>query len=152
MKRFSSSYLDYEKDNYKLIKDFYKNSSSCAAIDYSLKTVHVKEEIDIWLRVVVEECLYVGLCVTKNNADKGWLLTDSEVKQYLPKIDFSKMGKNRHGGSWVYWEFLPTDNNKDSPNFKVSNEQFYDLFDDEKFKTFIENCVVSINKFMDCYF
>ena len=61
--------------------------------------------------------------------------------------DFFKDKKLNNGYSygWITWQYLP--NEKEAPNFKHFNENYYALFNDEKSKLLIEKCVETIREF-----
>lgn len=62
-------------------------------------------------------------------------------------IDFlkDKALANREPSGWITWQYLP--NNSEAPNFKHFNENYYLLFDKEKYKPLIEKCVNVVKEF-----
>ncbi len=67
-------------------------------------------------------------------------LAEEEIKTILPNVD-------THVDGWLtYCKALPRDNEKVSPDFKQFDETYFDLFDEEKFNMFINQCTESIEK------
>ena len=62
-------------------------------------------------------------------------------------IDFfkDKMLDNGYSHGWITWQYLPND--KEAPNFKYFNENYYLLFDKEMCKPLIEKCVNVVREF-----
>lgn len=62
-------------------------------------------------------------------------------------IEFFKDKKldNGYSHGWITWQYLPND--REAPNFKYFNENYYLLFDKEKCKPLIEKCVSAVREF-----
>lgn len=52
---------------------------------------------------------------------------------------------NGYSYGWITWQYLPND--KEAPNFKNFNENYYLLFNEEKSKLLVEKCVNMIREF-----
>jgi hypothetical protein len=80
--------------------------------------------------------IYIGhrLCVGLDTADRTGAIVEH----------------NEQGGTGL-WAYLPQggndpDDNSACPNFRSCNEAFYNLFDDDYFKVFVEKCVLKIRE------
>ena len=63
-------------------------------------------------------------------------------------IDFFKdkiLDDNGYSHGWITWQYLPND--KEAPNFKYFNENYYLLFDKEMCGPLIEKCVNVVREF-----
>lgn len=135
---------DYEYNNYNLSNSFYdKKESSYPGISYFCKSLN-KSGVDLWLRIEIDHQLFVGYCTPLNGQQQGNQQNKDEIKQILWNID------PRVDAWWVYSELLPENDENDSPNFKEFNEKYFDLFDEEKFNIFINQCIESIEKMWKC--
>lgn len=132
--------FDYKFDNYSAIKNFYKyNRSTYPALTYKYKKIDDTKEI--WLRIEIDYNLFVGFVVAENNENpQKQILEENDIKKLLPKFE------SEIDSWWAYWEYLPIDD-KDAaytPNFKIHNDIYYNLFDDDYFDKFIDDCVLRI--------
>lgn len=133
---------DYAADDFKKISEFYRyNRSSYPGISYLYKS-NIKESIDIWVRVEIDWRIYIGYCCVIDGQAGKQSLTEKEIKNILnvePCID----------DWWLYWEFLPVDNEIECPNFKSLNEEYFKLYDDESFNKFVDVSVQKIKKLLN---
>ena len=132
--------FDYKFDNYSAIKNFYKyNRSTYPALTYKYKKIDDTKEI--WLRIEVDYNLFVGFVLAENNENpQKQILEENDIKKLLQKFE------PEIDGWWAYWEYLPIDDNDAAytPNFKIHNDIYYNLFDDDYFDKFIDDCVERI--------
>ena len=98
--------------------------------------------MDLLFRFEIDNCLYAGFCVSKNGEPAGQQLSKDEINDLLDDC------KDKIGGWWIYWEYLPQENVIPSPNFKAFNEVYLDLFDENKFEQFIDLCEISISNIL----
>ena len=127
--------FDYEYNNGEKIKNYYeRKTSTYPGISYLYKK-DIKEGVDIWFRVEIDWKLFVGFCVPLHGRAGKQQLSEEEIKCYIPSFEPAVEGW------WAYWEYLPVDYEMVSPDFKVFNEAYFNLFDDAKFEQFIEQCV-----------
>ncbi|GAA0797548.1 hypothetical protein GCM10008910_20440 [Faecalicatena orotica] len=49
---------------------------------------------------------------------------------------------------WAYWEYVPNNDEVQSPDFKEHNQAYYDLFDHVKFDTFVDVCAEKIKNLL----
>lgn len=68
------------------------------------------------------------------------MLADDEIRDVLPNYE------PQIDGWWIYWEYLPEDNESECPNFKEFNDAYFDLFEEDKFDKFIDRCVCGIER------
>jgi hypothetical protein len=101
------------------------------------------KNVDIWIRMEIEyDGIYIGFCVTENGKKTNQLLSSEEIKKYL-------QGKERIGSWWIYWERIK-DNQSRCPNFNNLNnlnDAYFDLFDEDFFKEFVDICVKKFEEF-----
>lgn len=70
---------------------------------------------------------------------------DKSKENVLTDFFKDKMLNNGYSYGWITWQYLP--NEREAPNFKHFNENYYALFNDEKCKLLIEKCVETIREF-----
>lgn len=133
-------------------KDYYKtnNTKICPGLNYIWKE-HVKDNVDIWLRIEVDHRLYVGLYIASENKDNGRCLDEKEIDKILGDLT-----PDPSRSDWrIYWRYLLDDGdngseNKDNtPNFRALNQAFFDLCDEHKRKEFVDKAVEIIIKLME---
>lgn len=136
----------YKNEGNYLIHSFCskKTSKICPAIPYRYKKLNAKKEIWFMIEVGNYGGLHCGFLTAKNGDDISKLcVSNDELKTHI-NIPF---GFNKDEG-WFYWEYLPLHDNDGlpdtSPDFKLSNEAFIKLFDDENFNEFIDRCMLRI--------
>lgn len=138
-----------EKD--KVLNDYYKSlttyynkkgstssKSTCIGLSYFIKKLDKKND-DLLLKLGIDEENYLIV---------GFYTPEIELNE-IEINDLLKKHEACSGGGWIYWEFLPYDNEAKCPKFKDFNEVYYDLFDEIKFNEFIDDCENSILKFLD---
>ncbi len=138
---------DYEYTDNKLIADYFKHQKSTyPGMTYRIKTIG--KDLDLCFRVEIDYNIFCGYVVVTTKNDKNEFLdeitlTDEEIKYHLN-------GKILKDGEWLYWEFLPIANNDDeTPNFKMNNQAFFDLYNEEKFNIFIDKSINTIEELLN---
>lgn len=133
---------DYEFADYKLVNNYYeKKGSSYPGISYFCKSLG--NGLDLWFRVEIDHHIFVGFCTPFNDKACGKQLSENEIEIILPKLE------PYIDGWWVYWEYLPKDDEIHAINFKEFNDEYLSLFDESTFNSFIETSVNSINYMLD---
>lgn len=134
--------FDYRFKDYDRVKRYYHVKASTNP-GISFKIGKVINGRDIWFRIELGHHLYCGLV---NSKDGDWIqcdLTEKEIKE-LTGIDA------RIDGWWLFWEYLPfDDSNGTIPDFKQSNELYFDLFDEKGFEEFISSCMTKIYSILE---
>lgn len=69
------------------------------------------------------------------------------MKQKIEKL-FPKI-KLKADSCWINFEYLPNGEEKEGPNFKNHNEVCYNLYDDLKFESFMNDSVKLIEEMID---
>lgn len=132
------SMYSYKNDNFKLVNTYYnKKGSTCPGLSYFIKTLD-KKDVDLVLRFEINHHLFAGFCTPYKNKFDGKKLNKNEINNLLD------IQENCDNGWWIYWEYLPQFKESIRPDFKDFNEAYFDLFDDHKFKEFIDLCEESI--------
>ncbi len=122
---------------------FYAYSkSTLPGLTYCCKK-NIKKDVDLCFRVEIDYRLYCGFCTPEANKDAGAKLSADEARELL-KIE--NLRRDEVEKWWIHWEFVPNEN--ETPNFKQFNDAWYDLFDEEKFNQFIENCMETIERIL----
>ena len=138
--RLKDVICDYEV----AIDSFYANNkSSWPGLTYCCKK-NVKQDVDLCFRVEIDYRLFCGFCTPEKNQNTGEKLSTDEAKGLLKCENLRKSSKNNW---WIHWEYLP--NEKEAPNFKEFNDDWYDLFDEDKFTKFIEKCIENIERVLN---
>lgn len=133
----------YKENNYKTVNTYYdKKGSTYPGLSYFIKSLD-KKDVDLLLRFEINYNLFAGFCTPYKNKFNGKQLDTDEINNLLC-ID-----EQCNSGWWIYWEYLPHDNESTCPNFKDFNEAYFDLFDECKFNKFIDLCVESILNLLD---
>lgn len=128
---------DYAYDNFKKIHDFYQHRrSTYPGISYAYKN-EVKKDVDVWVRIEIDWNIFVGYCCPVRQKAGEQPLTNDEIKSVLKKEPCTE-------NWWAYWEYCPSDSEKECPNFKTMNDAWIELFDKEKFDAFVERCAQMI--------
>lgn len=129
---------DYEFDNFRLVKSYYeRKGSSFPGISYYCKSLQ-KPGVDLWFRIEIDYCIFAGFCTPNNDKACGKQFNDIEVRTITSKL------QPRVDGWWTYWEYLPKNDEMNSPNFKQFDEEYLKLYDETTFCSFVEECVNSI--------
>lgn len=134
---------DWEFNNYKRLNTYYLSKSyTYPGISYPFKT-NIKPGIDIWFRIEFEDYFIAGFVLAKNGKLEGQVLSETEIKNYLPHIEPS------FNSYWAYWEYLP--NEESAPNFKYPEESdlYFKLYDDQYYENFINECIKGINMILN---
>lgn len=142
---------DYMWNNGEKAEKFYvRKSSTYPGISFKYKYDQEKD-CEIWVRVEIDWRIYIGYCASeKGRAVHPCIYNVEEAKKLgLPAAaDFGECTELLDW--WISWELLGFGNNEndDTPNFKEPNSVFYDLYDEDKFNTYIEKIVKRISEYM----
>ena len=133
---------DYEYNDGKKVKTYYeKQNSTYPGISYPYRQ-SVKPGVDIWFRIEIAGRMIAGFCVAVNGKASNQVLTEEEIKKFLPHIspDIENW--------WAFWDLLPVSDNAQSPDFKSTDceDVYYNLYDEAYFEDFIKQSLESINK------
>ncbi len=133
---------NYEHDFIGERTERFYNGRSCPGLSFKLKE-DIKPNIDMLLRIEVDNRIYAGIILTKNGV---W---DKEINKedLVSKEDLQKILKNKNletDKRWVYSEYLPDGDGDSSPNFRDFNDEYYKLYDDVYFNEFIKQSVKRI--------
>lgn len=141
--RLEDSALDYETGNGRLLSTFYeKSASTYPGINYFCKSL--RDGIDLWFRIEIEAYPYFGFCTPKNRQEAGKQLTETERCSL-----FGEAAKN--DGWWVMWEYPPFGERNSSINFKTSDQNYFSLYDEERFVGFIDESYSRMKEITDKY-
>lgn len=119
---------DYSYHDFQKINVFYQRTKTYPGINYLYRS-NVYPNIDIWVRIEIDDDIFIGYCCPVNGKAGAQPLRNEELRNLLhiePKTD----------NWWAYWECLPNDSC--CPNFKYPNESFIQLFDKAEFERFVE--------------
>lgn len=135
--------FDYAYDNYSKLYKFYdKKQSTWPGLSY-LYREGIEPNIDIWVRLEIDNRIFIGFCIVKNGKCEGESLTTERKQQLFGDLKFYDKSW------WVADEYISQSNENEPPNFKDINEALIQLFDDDKFNNFIDICVDKINEFLN---
>lgn len=128
---------DYASDDYKNCNDFYKYKySTYPGISYEYKS-KVKPNIDIWVRIEIDNRIFIGYCCPVDGKSVKQALTQDEIEQIL--------GVKTHIDDWwAYWEYVPDGNDELCPNFKAANDAYLKLFNEPSLEEFTTKCATKI--------
>ncbi|WP_333657138.1 PD-(D/E)XK nuclease family protein [Tissierella praeacuta] len=141
-KKLENEY-DYAANEGEKVNKFYSlKNSTCPGISYLYKT-DVKPNIDIWVRIEIEDFIFVGYCVANCQKWEKQSLSEGEIMNHIKWID-----KPEIDNWWAYYEYLPDDNSDETPDFRNANEYYLNLFSKEEFDSFVDICVNKINEFL----
>lgn len=139
-----SNQYDYEFNDSKINNYYERKGSTYPGISFFCKSLS-KPGVDLWFRIEIAYCIYAGFCTPLNDKFSEKQLSDEEIKITLPNFEPCV------DGWWIYWEFLPIDDNNLSPNFKEFNEEYLNLFNEAQFNSFIDKSIMSIKNMLDNY-
>lgn len=146
MKGFNkeNSYYYYKNDK-GLTKCFYNyQKTTYPGINYYCNKIN--DDIDLWYRIEIEDTIFAGFCAFDKRINKE-IVVDDSLKEQIQKR-FLKLNINPDGW-WINYKYLPNGNENDNPNFKNHNEAYYNLYDDLKFESFINDSVKLIQEMID---
>ncbi len=137
----------YYKKEYEQLKKFYDaDKNSCSGFSYKIDSIN--QDFELWFRIDIDKDLAAGFC-TFNVKENKLLISDVNtqlaIRSKFPKIPSGFCIND----TWVYYELLPENDDSRALNFKRYNDLYYSLYDDEKFKEFINNCKATITRVMD---
>lgn len=133
---------DYTFDEYKKCNDFYKfKYSTYPGISYEYKS-NVKANVDIWVRIEIDNHIFIGYCCPVDGNSGKQVLTEAEIIEFIgvdPYID----------NWWAYWEYVPEDNDLLCPDFKAANDPYLRLFDELYLEQFVTKCADKVIELLD---
>lgn len=140
---------DYTYNNYSAVRNYYKHKHPKDYVSPSARYIfkNIDKHLDIAFTVGIVDALWMGLLVLKDRKDTGeTLLSHKELKRYIVLPN-----GYRDENSLFYWEWLPehSDDASYSPDFECADELFLNLFDDEKFEKFVNECMNKISQLFD---
>lgn len=132
-------------------EDFYNTYSTYPGIDYVIKNVNLRNDLELWFRIEVEHCLFAGVCVFDPNADsaygRGNQVDDVSEELEEEVLQYLNLDEIKKGSWWLTWWYLPTGTDKrrvnaeSVPDFKAMNEKAVQLSDETCRKAFVQECV-----------
>ncbi len=135
LERYDTAY-EYEDR----VDEYYsRKESSYPGITYSFLKWN---DYDICFRVEINWRIFCGFHLYKNGdeVDAKDVVGDEKIIKLI--------GREINDDDWLYWEYLPDGIMKNSPNFKEEDEAFFNLFDDTKFDTFINDAINIIKTYL----
>lgn len=139
--RIYEAEYSYDDKKYYRTKTFYESKNKCPGVDFYFKSTGL-EDVDIWLRIEIEDRLFWGFCVAKNKKWSDSKILKDRVKILIPNIDL----KMKDDSWWLYWEYLLNDDLTKTPDFRSFNDTYFKLFDREYRGIFINDCIEQILK------
>jgi len=121
--------------------DYKNDNCSFAYPGISYKLCNLKEKLELWLRVEIDQYMFVGFCIAE-----GGKAYHKKYKEDIPEIE-NISSKRRYNDSWwcYYEDFEEKDN---TPRFKGGyNEMFYKMLDKETRKEFVSLVVEKFDRF-----
>lgn len=136
------NYYEYQDK----IKDYYnKKESSYPGLNYVCNKIKLKNDLELWFRIEIEDILFCGFCLfdRKNNKQFDKLSDEiyEEIKLQIPNI------KINQDGWWISWYRIPNDDS--TPNFQREEDNLFNLFDKKYYENFINQCMNEIDKVLD---
>ncbi len=128
---------DYSYDNFKKCNGYYsyKSSSTCPGISYLYKK-NVKDNVDVWVRIEIDEHIFVGYCSPFNDKFENKQLIEMEIQD---------LGITpRQANWWLYWEYVFQNETNSKVNFKNSNEAYFNLFNKDYEEKFVNECTEKV--------
>ena len=138
IKKLDNEYDYANQISSRLTRYYDLKGTTYPGISYEYKT-KVKKDIDVWLRVEIEQQIFVGFCVPYNGKASGKpMLTHEEIKQFIPDLEPTV------NNWWINRVYLPSNDIAESPDFKTLNDAYYNLFDKDCFYNFIKKSVDTV--------
>jgi hypothetical protein len=141
-KKLDNEY-DYATNEGEKINKFYsRKSSTYPGISYLYKSA-IKPNVDIWVRIEIDDLIFVGYCVPYQQKSGKQCLSEDEIMNHIKWIDEPVIEN-----WWAYYEILPDDNYDAAPDFRNADEYYLKLFNKDQFDSFVSICVNKINEFL----
>lgn len=139
--RQKNNKYDYENKVSRPVDNYYnQKKSTYPGISYKCKQLE-KPGVELWFRIEIADRFFGGFCTpSKNGESEEQLLEEEDLKEVLDHFTINP------NSWWVDWHYLPDNDKKSAPDFKKYNEQYYDLFDPEKFNDFINKSMDKIRE------
>lgn len=143
VEKLSDKGYDYAQNNYEKCETFYdKKGSTYPGISYMYednitKADNEKENVDIWVRLEIDDNIFVGYCCPENGDSNCKHLNDNmNIVRNLLKIEPNTEKK----GWWAYSEDIIEKNVNASPKFKNHNDAYYQLLNEKYLEEFATTC------------
>lgn len=143
VEKLSDKGYDYADNNYVKCEMFYdRKGSTYPGISYMYKANitkpdNQKENVDIWVRLEIDDNIFVGYCCPENGDSNCKHLNDNmNIVRKLLKIEPNTDKK----GWWVYSEDIIEKNVNASPKFKNHNDAYYQLLNEKYLEEFATTC------------
>lgn len=132
----------YDFPETKKADKFYEKGGTCPGISYYC--MNLGNDIDLWFRIEIGDCLFFGFCTPKNNKWSRKQLTDEQAKELLGE-DAKSSGVN----DWWVGTAYVVDQDGSKYNFRYPDETYFKLYDESYFNTFIEDCYRQMKEYTD---
>lgn len=134
---------DFAQNNEKSINDYYKRQASTfPSINYFCKKLY--DDVDLYFRIEMEDTLFCGFCTPKDKKNQNQLVDKQQLENY-----FGKNTQFEFDGWWIQGIDLPNKSAENNANFKIHNDPYFALYDDDAFENFIEKCYQKMKEFTD---
>lgn len=141
-KKLDNEY-DYAVNEGEKVNKFYRRKSSTyPGISYLYKS-SIKPNVDIWVRIEIDDLIFVGYCVPYQQKSGKQRLSEDEIINHIKWIDEPVIEN-----WWAYYEILPDDNDDVAPDFRNADEYYLKLFNEAQFDSFVSICVNKINELL----
>jgi hypothetical protein len=139
MVKLSNGY-DYSYNNNERIANYYPGKKyTWPGISYFCRNLS-KPGVELWLRVELEDRMFVGFLTPRDGKNQMTQVTDDELALIV------KNRKFEHSTWWVYMEDVVNPNTGEKPNFKLCDDGFLNLFDKTNFDSFVQATADTINR------
>lgn len=100
---------------------------------------YVVDGCDLWFSIEIHEHLYASFYLN-GDKEKRYLEND-QIKKLLPHIH-----EINRENLFLHWRYLPLIDEDKGPNFAEASleENYLNLFDDEYFNQFVDDCLEGI--------
>ena len=135
---------DYAYNDYERTKGYYaKGKKGLPGLHYLYKKDAI-EGYDSWFSIEIDHYLYAGFYLDAEDEDKEYL-TIKEIQTLLPHIE-----EINRENLFLHWQYLPLDE-ENTPNFHLAglSDSYSELFDERKFRAFVEECLEGIHKLLN---
>jgi hypothetical protein len=95
--------------------------------------------VELWLRIEIGHNIIAGFVTPLNGKYCGVQADAQELKGLIKDLNI------KINGWWVYSEDLQAIDANESPDFKIFNDAYLDLYEKKEFDDFIANALTRIN-------
>lgn len=151
-----------ERNNNTKTAFYYKNivwleaKEALPGISYKYKNISLPGDKELWLRIEIDNCLYVGFIIydptDKRNHEYGDIAVSDDLSVEEKKMLNTYFGGKIYANSqeFLSWQYLTLlDGKEDRINFWHLNDDAIALCDDSTFNTNIEFMVKSIGEYIE---